>query len=612
MKKDLVRIIISIVLFILGFVFLNIHELTSIILFVSAYIISGYDILFKAIVNILHGKFLDEFFLMSLATIGAFVLKSFEEAAGVMIFFQIGELFQTYSVNKSRKSIVSLMDLKPDVANLIINNEIMVVDPFDVELGSIILVNPGEKVPLDGIVIEGSSSINTSSLTGESMPLEVKEESKVLSGSINLLKPLKIKTTEIFENSTVMKILDLVENATMSKAKSENFITKFARFYTPIVVISALLLAFIPPLILGFNENFTIWLYRALTFLVVSCPCALVISVPLSFFAGIGACAKNKILVKGSNYLDALSNTKTVVFDKTGTITKGNFKVNNIKEVNGSKEDILYYAACAEAMSNHPIAIAIKNEVNSKIINETFEELTGYGIKAIVDQKEIYCGNKKMLDNLGIDITEDNIYDSVVYVVKDKIYLGAIYISDEIKNGAKETISYLNNYNINTVLLTGDNYNVASKIAKEVGISNFHASLLPNDKVDKFKNIVKEKKNEKDVIVFVGDGINDAPVLALADVGISMGSLGSDAAIEASDIVLMNDDITKINTAINISKKTKIIVLENIIFAISIKILVLVLAALGYAYMWLAIFADVGVSVIAIINAMRALIYKEK
>ena len=613
MKKDLIKIIISFILFVIALVvpFQNIW--VNKIIYVISYLIVGLEIILKAIRNIIRGKVFDEHFLMSIATIGAFIIGEFPEAVAVMLFYQIGELFQSYAVDKSRKSIVALMDIRPDYANIKKDGDIVKVDPDDVKIDDIIVVKPGEKVPLDGIVIKGNSYVDTKALTGESVPRKIEQNDEILSGFINQKGVLEIKVTKEFENSTVSKILDLVENASSKKSKSENFITKFAKYYTPIVVIIALIIAFVPPFILNMGE-FNDFLYRALTFLVVSCPCALVISIPLGFFGGIGGASKLGILVKGSNYLEALQKAEIVVFDKTGTLTKGVFEVQEINSFDIKKEKLLEYATYAEYYSNHPISISLKNKYNKKIDKERIKdikELSGNGIVAIIDSTEVIIGNKKIMNNFNIKYEEVEKQGTILYIAIDKRYVGYIVISDKIKDDAKDTIKGLKKNNIKkTVMLTGDIKKVGESVAKEIDIDEVYTELLPDDKVKKVEKLLKEK-SEKSKLVFVGDGINDAPVLAMSDIGIAMGGLGSDAAIEAADIVIMNDEISKILTAIKISKKTMKIVVENIVFAIGVKVIVLILAAFGISTMWEAVFADVGVSVIAILNSLRMLNVKK-
>ena len=607
--KEGIKIVIAFILFIIALVINFPNEWINKVLYIIAYLIVGFEIVLEAIENIFKGKIFDENFLMSIATIGAFAIGEFPEAVAVMLFYQVGELFQSYAVDKSRKSIVSLMDIRPDYANVKRNNEISKINPEEVKIGEKIIVKPGEKIPLDGKIIKGNSMLDTSALTGESLPREVKENDEVLSGCINQNGLLEIEVTKEFGESTVSKILDLVENASSKKSKSENFITKFAKYYTPAVVIIAVFLAVIPTLVIE-GAEFTDWLYRALTFLVVSCPCALVISIPLGFFGGIGGASKKGILVKGSNYLEALSNSEIVVFDKTGTLTKGVFEVQKIEPVGILKEELIKYAAYAESYSNHPISVSIKKaygeEINTNLISKT-EELSGRGVVAIIEDKEVLAGNEKLMQEKNIKYTKCNEVGTIVYIAINKEFAGYIVISDEIKEDSKKAINDLKRNNIKqTVMLTGDRKDVGESVAKEIGIDKVYTELLPNGKVEKVEQLIKEK-TEKGKLVFVGDGINDAPVLALADIGIAMGGLGADSAIEAADIVIMTDEPSKINTAINISKKTMRIVKQNIVFAIGIKIAVLILSAFGLSTMWEAVFADVGVSVIAIINSLRAL-----
>ena len=607
--KEGIKIVIAFILFIIALVINFPNEWINKVLYIIAYLIVGFEIVLEAIENIFKGKIFDENFLMSIATIGAFAIGEFPEAVAVMLFYQVGELFQSYAVDKSRKSIVSLMDIRPDYANVKRNNEISKINPEEVKIGEKIIVKPGEKIPLDGKIIKGNSMLDTSALTGESLPREVKENDEVLSGCINQNGLLEIEVTKEFGESTVSKILDLVENASSKKSKSENFITKFAKYYTPAVVIIAVFLAIIPTLVIK-GAEFTDWLYRALTFLVVSCPCALVISIPLGFFGGIGGASKKGILVKGSNYLEALSNSEIVVFDKTGTLTKGVFEVQKIEPVGILKEELIKYAAYAESYSNHPISVSIKKaygeEIDTTLISKT-EELSGRGVIATIEDKEVLAGNEKLMQEKNIKYTKCNKVGTIVYIAINKEFAGYIVISDEIKEDSKKAINDLKRNNIKqTVMLTGDRKDVGESVAKEIGIDKVYTELLPDGKVEKVEQLLKEK-TEKGKLVFVGDGINDAPVLALADIGIAMGGLGSDSAIEAADIVIMTDEPSKINTAINISKKTMKIVKQNIVFAIGIKIVVLILSAFGLSTMWEAVFADVGVSVIAIINSLRAL-----
>ena len=607
--KDKFIIITSLILFLVALIIDFNNELINNILYIIAYIIVGFEIIGKAIRNIFKGKVLDENFLMSIATIGAFLIGEFPEAVAVMLFYQIGELFQDYAVDKSRKSISNLMDIRPDFANVYRDGKVRKVNPSDVKIGEVIVIKPGEKIPLDGYVIEGKSSLDTKALTGESLPREVEKNSQILSGSININGVIKVKVTKEYSESTVSKILDLVENASNKKSKSENFITKFAKYYTPIVVITALFLAVIPPLVIQ-DASFSDWVYRALSFLVVSCPCALVISIPLSFFGGIGGASKKGILIKGSNYLEALANTEIVVFDKTGTLTKGTFKVQQIHSVEISKEELLRIAAYSENYSNHPISLSVKDAYNKEIdeskITKT-KELAGMGVIAQIEGKDVIVGNEKLMTEENIAFTKCKEVGTILYVAINKKYVGYILIADEIKQDSIKAIKDLKKNNIKkTVMLTGDKKEAGENVAKKLGLDMVYTELLPDGKVEKLESLLKEKsKNGK--LAFVGDGINDAPVLALADIGIAMGGLGSDAAIEAADVVLMTDEPSKIVDAIKLSKKTLRIVKENIIFAIFVKVLILILSAFGLSTMWQAVFADVGVSIIAIVNALRAL-----
>lgn len=614
MKKNLIQIIISFVLFLIAILIPFENDLINKALYIISYLIVGLEIVLKAIKNIFKGNVLDEHFLMAIATIGAFAIGEFPEAVAVMLFYQVGELFQDYAVDKSRKSIANLMDIRPDIAFVKRNGKIEKISPEDVKIGENIVVKPGEKVPLDGTVVEGNSMIDTSALTGESLPREVNVGDNILSGCINKNGLLTIKVEKEFGESTVSKILDLVENASSKKSKSENFITKFAKYYTPIVVIIAILLAIVPPFILNAGE-FTDWLYRALTFLVVSCPCALVISIPLGFFGGIGGASKVGILVKGSNYLEALSNTEIVVFDKTGTLTEGVFEVQKVEPVGISKDELLRYATYAESNSNHPISVSLKKAYNRKVetnIISNVEELAGRGVRAKVEEKEVLIGNDKLMEERNIEYTTCNDVGTILYVAIDNKYVGYILIADKIKKDSARTIKELKENNIKeTVMLTGDKKEVGNKVAKELKVDKVYTELLPDGKVKKVEELMKDK-SEKGKLVFVGDGINDAPVLALSDIGIAMGGLGSDSAIEAADIVIMTDEPSKLGTAIKISKKTMSIVKQNIVFAITVKILVLILTAFGIGTMWEAVFADVGVSVLAIINSLRALRVKNK
>ena len=614
MKKRGIKIIISAILFVLALVITFSNEWINNGLFIISYLVVGFEILKKAVRNIFRGKVFDENFLMAVATIGAFAIGEFPEAVAVMLFYQVGELFQSYAVDKSRKSIASLMDIRPDYANIEKDGKVEKVDPDEVKIGDIIIVKTGEKIPLDGVVVEGTSSLDTMALTGESVPRVVKTEDEVLSGCINKDGLLKIRVTKEFGESTVSKILDLVENASSKKSKSENFITKFAKYYTPTVVIIAVLLAFIPPIILKDFNTFSVWLYRALSFLVVSCPCALVISIPLSFFGGIGGASKMGILIKGSNYLEALANTETVVFDKTGTLTEGIFEVQDIYAEGIEKDELLRIVAHAENYSNHPIAKSVKKaynkEIDEKIIKNP-QELSGKGIWAKIDEKDILVGNEKLMLEEKIDFKKCDEVGTILYVAIDKKYVGYVLIADKIKQDSPKTIRELKAMNIKeTVMLTGDKKEVGEYVAKKLNMDKVYTELLPDGKVEKVEELLKQK-SEKGKLVFVGDGINDAPVLTISDIGVAMGGLGSDAAIEAADIVIMTDETSKISKAINLSKKTMRIVHENIIFAIFVKIAVLVLTAFGASTMWEAVFADVGVSVIAIINALRMLNIKK-
>ncbi|MBR5684152.1 MAG: cadmium-translocating P-type ATPase [Ruminococcus sp.] len=580
--------------------------------FLVPYGIISWDVLWKAIRNIKNGQVFDENFLMAVATIGALAVKEYPEATAVMLFYQIGELFQSVAVGKSRKNIASLMDIRPDHANIEVDGKLEEADPEEIEQGQIIVVKPGERIPLDGIVTEGVSSVDTSALTGESVPRTVREGDSVISGCINQSGMLKIRVTKEYEDSTVSKILDLVENSASKKAKAENFITKFAKYYTPAVVISALLLAILPPLATG--GNWAMWIHRALIFLVISCPCALVISVPLSFFGGIGGASKKGILIKGGNFLEVLANAEIVVFDKTGTLTKGVFEVNEIHPHIIEEDKLLELAAYAESYSDHPIAHSISSRYGKETDRSRIssnEEISGHGIKAVIDEHEICAGNSKLMDKMGVDIVPCDKAGTMVHISDNGQYAGHIVISDRIKETSQSAVKRLKSRGVKqTVMLTGDSSSAAEAAMKELGLDKAYSELLPADKVDKVEELLKEK-TPKGSLVFVGDGINDAPVLSRADVGIAMGSLGSDAAIEAADIVLMDDDPEKIALAMDISKRTLGIVYQNIIFALGVKFIVLLLGALGIANMWLAVFADVGVSVIAILNAMRAMKIKD-
>ena len=613
MKKKGIKIIIALILFIIAMLINFNSEIINKIIFLVAYIIVGFEIVRKALRNIIRGKVFDENFLMTVATIGAFGIGEFPEAVAVMLFYQVGELFQSYAVDKSRKSIANLMDIRPDFANIEKDGKIQKVDPDDVKIGDIIVVKPGEKIPLDGIVIEGNSSIDTKALTGESLPKEIEKGEEVLSGTINLNGVIKIKVTKEFGESTVSKILDLVENASSKKSKSENFITKFAAYYTPIVVIIALILAIIPPLLVK-GASFSDWIYRALSFLVVSCPCALVISIPLSFFGGIGGASKMGILIKGSNYLEQLANTEIIVFDKTGTLTEGVFEVQKVSPVDISEEELLRITAYAENYSNHPISVSLKKAYNKRIDEKEIiktEEILGHGIVAQIGNKEVLVGNEKLMKQKEIDYQKCDEIGTILYIAINGKYAGYILIADKIKKDSIKAIKNLKKNNIKqTIMLTGDRKDVGESVAKELGLDKVYTELLPDGKVEKVETLLKEK-TEKGKLAFVGDGINDAPVLAISDIGIAMGALGSDSAIEAADIVLMTDEPSKIVDAIYLSKRTMRIVKENIVFAIFIKVLVLILSAIGLSTMWEAVFADVGVSIIAIINALRVLKVKK-
>lgn len=609
MTKRLWRIIIGAAVLATA-VLLNLNnEWLQIALFIISYIIVGGDVVKRAVKNIFKGQVFDENFLMSIATIGAFFIGEYPEGIAVMLFYQVGELFQSYAVGKSRKSIASLMDIRPDYANVKKGDELVKVDPDEVQIGDIIVIKAGEKIPLDGKVIEGSSMIDTSALTGESVPREVEVGSDILSGGININGVITAEVTKEFGESTVSKILDLVENASSKKSNSEQFITKFARYYTPVVVIIAVFLAIIPPLVID-GATFSDWIYRALAFLVVSCPCALVISIPLSFFGGIGGASKKGILVKGSNYLEALSETEIVVFDKTGTLTKGVFNVQEIHAEGVSKEELLELTAYVESYSNHPISLSLKRAYSKEIDNgriSDVEEISGHGVIATVDGKKVMAGNIKLMKMMDIPYFKGELIGTVVHVAVNNKYIGYIVIADEVKEDSAQAIKELKAANIKqTVMLTGDNKSVGSKVAKELGLDKVYAELLPADKVEKLEELFSQK-SKKGKLAFVGDGINDAPVLARADIGIAMGGLGSDAAIEAADIVIMTDEPSKIATAMKISKKTLKIAHQNIVFAIGIKIIVLILSAFGITTMWAAIFADVGVTIIAVLNAFRAL-----
>lgn len=625
-KNMLVRIIVTAVLFAGLFVFEKFVPITSRILrlavYMVPYLVISYDILKKAFKGIIKGQVFDENFLMAVASVGAVAIAvyengSYNEAVAVMLFYQIGELFQSYAVGKSRRSISELMDIRPDYANIEVDGKIEQVDPDEVEVGSIIVVSAGEKIPIDGVIVEGSTTLDTSSLTGESVPRNAKENDEVISGCINLTGTVRIRTTKPFGESTVSKILDLVENSSSKKSKSEQFISKFARIYTPAVCGGALALALIPPvvsLIIGKEAMWLTWIYRALTFLVISCPCALVISIPLSFFAGIGGASKEGVLVKGSNYLETLSKTKIVVFDKTGTMTKGKFEVTEIAPIGIDRDELLRLTAYAESYSSHPISRSIKDaygkEIDASKISDV-NEISGNGVLAVVDGKEVAAGNSKLMDKLGVEYTACDKVGTVVYVAVDGKYCGYILISDALKPTSVSAVKAMKDCGVRkTVMLTGDSKKVADAVAKELGADEVYSELLPADKVSQVERLLADK-GEKEKLAFVGDGINDAPVLSRADIGIAMGALGSDAAIEAADIVLMDDDPMKISKAIKISSKCLRIVNENIYFALGVKALCLILGAVGIANMWVAIFADVGVMVIAVLNAIRALSVKK-
>lgn len=609
MTKRLWRIIIGAAVLATAVLLSLNNEWLQIALFIISYIIVGGDVVKRAVKNIFKGQVFDENFLMSIATIGAFFIGEYPEGVAVMLFYQVGELFQSYAVGKSRKSIASLMDIRPDYANVKKGDELVKVDPDEVQIGDIIVIKAGEKIPLDGKVIEGSSMIDTSALTGESVPREVEVGSDILSGCININGVITAEVTKEFGESTVSKILDLVENASSKKSNSEQFITKFTRYYTPVVVIIAVFLAIIPPLVID-GATFSDWIYRALAFLVVSCPCALVISIPLSFFGGIGGASKKGVLVKGSNYLEALAETEIVVFDKTGTLTKGVFNVQEIHPEGVSKEELLELTAHAESYSNHPISLSLKRAYSKEIDNgriSDVEEISGHGVIATVDGKKVMAGNIKLMKMMDIPYFKGELIGTIVHVAVNNKYIGYIVIADEVKEDSAQAIKELKAANIKqTVMLTGDNKSIGSKVAKELGLDKVYAELLPADKVEKLEELFSQK-SKKGKLAFVGDGINDAPVLARADIGIAMGGLGSDAAIEAADVVIMTDEPSKIATTMKISKKTLKIAHQNIVFAIGIKIIVLILSAFGITTMWAAIFADVGVTIIAVLNAFRAL-----
>ena len=610
-KRLLFRIIIAAVLFAAGSL-LPLGPTVEMGVFLVCYAVIGWDIVWKAVTNILHGQVFDENFLMTIATIGALILGEHSEGVAVMLFYQVGEWFQSYAVSKSRKSIASLMDIRPDYANVERNGKLEQVDPDEVNIGDTIVVKPGERVPLDGKIIKGTSALDTSALTGESMPRDVEPGMEVISGCINQTGILTIQTTKKYGESTVAKILDLVENASDKKGKTENFISRFARYYTPIVVFAAIALAILPPLVTG--QPFSVWIYRALTFLVISCPCALVISIPLSFFGGIGGASKIGVLVKGSNYLESLAHTEVVVFDKTGTLTKGSFAVSQIKAIDMKEEQLLELAAYAEDYSNHPISQSIQKAYGKKIDNSRIsdvQEIAGHGVRAVIDGKTVLAGNAKLMNGENIVYTPSDAIGTVIYLACNGKYAGYIVIEDEVKADAPAAIRALKEVGVRkTVMLTGDADAVGKKVAQKLGLDQAYTELLPADKVDRVEAMLKQT-SEKGKLVFVGDGINDAPVLARADVGIAVGGLGSDAAIEAADVVLMTDEPSKISAVVRIARKTIRIANENIVFALGVKLLVLILGATGYANMWAAVFADVGVSVIAILNAIRAMRVKK-
>lgn len=608
-KKDLYKILVALVFFVLGNV-VNAGEIVRFALFFAAFLIAGLNVLVSAVRNIFNGQLFDEEFLMTVATIGAFLIGEYPEGAAVMLFFQVGELFQNYAVNKSRKSISDLMDIRPDFANVLVDGKTEKKDPYDVKKGDVIVINPGERVPLDAVVAQGESSLDTSALTGESLPRDVAQGSEILSGCININGVITAVVQKEYSDSTVNRILDLVENASNKKSKSEKFITKFARYYTPAVCMIALVLAVVPSIVSG---QWSVWIYRALSFLVVSCPCALVISVPLSFFGGLGGASRQGVLVKGSNYLETMANVKTVVFDKTGTLTKGKFQVVKINAADGDENGLITLAAMCENASTHPIAMCIKNTVQTKgsAIVSDIKEQAGFGVICKVDGKETLVGNRKLMEQYGIAYSTGETMGSVVHIAQDGEYLGNIVVDDVVKDDAKQLIAKLKAMGINkTVMLTGDVKPTGEKIAAQLGIDQAVCDLLPHQKVEEFEKILAQN-GAYGKVCYVGDGINDAPVLARADIGIAMGALGSDAAIEAADVVIMNDEIGKITTAVKVAQKTLAIVKQNIVFAIGVKLLVLLLVAVGKASMWGAVFADVGVAVIAILNAIRALNTKD-
>ncbi len=607
MKKLIIRLIISSIFFVSAIIVFN--SQLKLILYAISYILAGGDVVKRAIINIKNGEVFDENFLMAAASIGAFLIGEAPEGVAVMLFYQVGEMFQSYAVGQSRRSIANLMDIRPDYANVLRNDEIVTISPEEVKVGETIIVKAGERVPLDGVVTEGNSMLDTSALTGESLPREVTLGSELLSGCINMSGLISAKVTKPYSESTVNKILELVENASSRKSKSEKFITKFARVYTPVVVIIAVFLAVVPPLIIK-DATFSQWIYRALSFLVVSCPCALVISVPLSFFGGIGGASKSGILVKGSNYLEAMAKTEVVVFDKTGTLTKGVFKVQKIHSENNQPEELLKLAAYAEYYSNHPISLSLKEayekEIDSRLIFDV-EEISGHGVSAVVDNIKVLAGNGKLMEKFNIQYNKTDHEGTVVHVAADGKYAGYILIADEVKDDAFSAIKALKDQNTKEiVMLTGDSESAGINTARELGIDKVYTQLLPQDKVERVEKLISQK-SEKGMLMFVGDGINDAPVLARADIGVAMGGLGSDAAIEAADVVIMTDEPSKIASAIKISKNTLEIANQNIVFAISVKVIILILSTFGFASLWAAVFADVGVTFIAVLNSMRAL-----
>ena len=609
-KLEIILMAFSIIILIIGLL-LESYIILSTILFIISYLVISYDILIKSFKNIIRGQIFDENFLMAIASIGALILKEYHEAILVIFLYKLGELFQDYALNNSHKSIKNLLELQPKVANLVINDEVKEVDPSKVNVNDIILIKVGERIPLDGIIIEGSSSFDTSSINGESLPKDLEVNDYVNSGYINLSKVIKVKVLKEYKDSTVNKMLKLIEESSVNKSNNEKFITKFSKYYTPLVCLLAFLVALIPSLIHIINPNiikegFDIWVYRALVFLVVSCPCALVISVPLAFFSGIGRCSKDGILVKGSNYLEKMSKVSSIVFDKTGTITKGNFVVSEVYNENTSKEEVLKYAYICDYYSNHPIALAIKDKCKDLNIElgSNYEELSGLGSKCLIDNKVLLVGNHKLMELNNIEYSKLDLIGTIIYVSLDNVYLGSIVIKDELKDNIKESIKKINNQNINTLMLSGDNESIVKEVCESVDIKSYKANLNPIDKVNELE---KEIKKAKDNIIFIGDGVNDAPSLVKADVGISMGSIGSDVAIESSDIVINDDNIDKINTLLKVSKKTTNIVKQNIIFSIGVKVLVMILSAIGFANIILGIFADVGVMILAVLNAIRIL-----